>query len=322
MQASDEWDLEQEIVDTSANNGRSDFDKTLEVLFARARTAYPEIELAPEVFGARIELVVLKNPDSQLSWAAAARFAGELHFGDLYLSTACAQKDDFAWQRLRATYFKLLCDIFCYVTSSKDNAPDLADGLLNDLFLPDRSGRSRIASYDGRSSLATWLRVIVEHRQINDRQKRRHEFCVLEAIPEPRDLTALIRLESILRDGHRETAAINAFVQACASLLKEERQLLIWRYGRNLQLGRIAETVGVHQSTITRQIERICRKVRAEAILILATRHKLSNEAIEDCIGMLTDGHERSEFVWDALNQAEEGAAPEAELLSRAARAS
>jgi RNA polymerase sigma-70 factor len=287
-------------------NERSAFDSALGVLFVRARLSHAGIELTREVFSARVESVVIKRPVSgSLSWSEAARSACQLHTNDLYLSTACAQKDESAWQRLRSIYFKILCSVFCYLTSSNDSAPDLADGLLNDLFLPDRTGRCRIASYDGRSSLATWLRVIVEHRQINEKLKRRREYCVLEAIPEPRDPSAPGRLESVLRDDRRETAAIQAFVQACGSLSKEERQLLIWRYGRNCQLGRIAEIVGVHQSTITRQIERSCRKVRTEAISILATEHRFSSEVIEDCIGMLTDGQERSEFVWDALDPAD-----------------
>jgi len=46
-------------------------------------------------------------------------------------------------------------------------AHDLADNILADLFLPDRSGNSRIVSYDGRSSLSTWLRVVISNRAIN-----------------------------------------------------------------------------------------------------------------------------------------------------------
>ena len=67
---------------------------------------------------------------------------------------------------------------------------------------PDRSGHSRIASYDGRSSLATWLHVIVTHRVANERVRKWNTVERPGDMPDVADHAALGDLEAELR-AHR-----------------------------------------------------------------------------------------------------------------------
>jgi RNA polymerase sigma factor (sigma-70 family) len=166
----------------------------------------------------------------------------------------------------------------------RDVAAEQADTLVSDLFLPDGSGRPRIGSYDGRSSLATWLHVIVNHRWINERQKRRNELPLISDGTEIDSRHAIEHVEQhVLRERYTELA-LRALEQACLCLTHEERQLLLWRYDSQLKLGEIAGRMTLHQSNITRQITKICGKIQTLVTSTLIHRHRLSAEAADECL--------------------------------------
>src|SRR6185503_3488560 len=99
-----------------------------------------------------------------------------LHSTDLYLTAACSQSSDAAWGRFEMNYRKFINDIARYMAHSADVGSEVAAVIMAILFMPDRSGQSRIASFDGRQSLATWLRVIVSRRAINRKALKWNSF--------------------------------------------------------------------------------------------------------------------------------------------------
>src|SRR5260370_29309992 len=125
---------------------------------------------------------------------------------------------------------------FSYRTSFATQ--DLADNSLAELFLPDRSGTSRIASYDGRSSLSTWLRVIVCNRSINA-QRCSANAKSTDIQPEMPDKPALQNIEMTLRARRYRSALEDALGCACRGLTPREPLILLWRYEDGLQLGQI-----------------------------------------------------------------------------------
>ncbi len=60
--------------------------------------------------------------------------------------------------------------------------------------------------------------------------------------------------------------------------------MLLWRYQDGLQLGQIARLLGIHQSNVTRQLERMQGKLRDDVIATLASKHGLSRSAIQECL--------------------------------------
>jgi hypothetical protein len=75
----------------------------------------------------------------------------------------------------------------------------LADGVFTDLFFEDRSGRPRIASYEGQCSLARWLRIVISNRTINERQRKCNDVDSLESAPDFIDENSLQKIELLLR---------------------------------------------------------------------------------------------------------------------------
>lgn len=250
--------------------------------YDEGRVAHSEVLLRQEYFESHVIWVTKKNLGSDASSSGATTFIKTLHTNDLYLALACADNAEKAWDRFNALYRKYIDDLAGFATMT-NSAADLADSVLADLFLPDHSGQSRIASYQGRSSLATWLRVIICHRASNERERRCNNAEDLEAIQEIADEGALSKMDALLRSSRYGRVIRESLRYSCQCLSERERLILLLRYDEGLQLGQIGRIMGVHQSTITRQIESACKKLRDAVFANLLTEHKLDRAAIDEC---------------------------------------
>lgn len=263
------------------NHSTSRVNTAIACAYDDGRAAHSGLLVRQEYFESHVTWVIKKNLGSDASSSAATDFVRTLHTKDLYLALACAQKADKAWERFSALYRKYINDLAGF--ASLTNGAELADSVLADLFLPDHSGQSRIASYQGRSSLATWLRAIICHRAINERERRSNKAEDLEAIQEIADETALARMNALLRSRRYGPVIRESLRYSCQRLSDRERLILLLRYKDGLQLGQIAGLFGVHQSTITRQIDGACKKLREAVVTNLLTEHKLDRAEIDEC---------------------------------------
>ena len=281
--------------------------------YSEGRAWFGDLGLDPSTYAARIQSIVQKHLGPAPTREAAAHFVTGLHGRDLYLATACAQHSPgtviphpsssaelagVAWKALESTYKSSICDLVRHFHRTRFAANDLADNVIADLFLPDRSGASRIASYDGRSSLSTWLRVIICNRAIN--AQRSSAFAKsTELQTELPDESALGIIEMTLRAQRYHSAIDDSLAAACCSLSPRERLILLWRYEDRLQLGEIARLLGIHQSNVTRQLDRILDKLRHEVMFVLAARHGLSQPAIEECFSDIAENPRRDIAILD-----------------------
>src|SRR5262249_21662494 len=138
-------------------------------------------------------------------------------------------------------------------------------------------------SYDGRSSLCTWLRVVVYNRAINARRSKAYSKTV-EIEPNIPDQPALASMDRTIAAKRYGTPLKDSITLACNTLSAEDRLLLLWRYEHELQLGRIAELLGIHQSNVTRRLERLQNRLRQQIIAILESKYRMTAAAIEECL--------------------------------------
>ena len=132
--------------------------------YSEGSKLYGDLGLSTAEFAARLASVIQKYLGPIPAETAVADFLLGLRTNDLYLSCACAVPSELAWRRFESDYRTYFFDIANQACESREAADDLARGVLADLFLPDRSGQSRIASFEGRCSLASWLRVVIERK--------------------------------------------------------------------------------------------------------------------------------------------------------------
>lgn len=251
------------------------------------RSYYGDTDSSQDLFTDYVWSIVCRHLDGSVEESAVTAFARRLYLRDLYLACGCVHKSEKAWAILDLRYRKFITDLvrFCY-RHGTDNE-EIADSIVCSLYLNDRSGRQRIASYDGRSSLATWLRVIVIHRAINDRNERKP--AADEGLVDVPDGRALTNLESSLRAQRYGNILRQSLAQALCEINEKERLMLLWRYEQNLQLGEIARLMGIHQANVTRQMVRLHAKLRESVVERLATQHHMSASAIEECLADVVD---------------------------------
>ena len=261
--------------------------------YATAYTHHGDLGLELEAFSTYLYLIIEKRLGMNAPAHTAFNFVNSLHMNDLYLTLACAQGSEVAWRRFASVYdpcIRRICDCICL---SKDAAREIADNLPGQLFLPNAAGRSRIVSYEGLSSLSTWLAVIIKHRAIRQRRIKSINIESLDQITDVADEASIFKIEATLRAGKYELPIRDSLRGAVNLLSDRERLILRMRYEQELQVSQIARLMGVGPSAITRQLDRTREKLREGITSILATGHRLDPVAIEECVSVLLDdqGH-------------------------------
>jgi RNA polymerase sigma-70 factor len=294
----------------------SDLELLIASAYSEGRARFGDLELDLKMYADRIRSIIRKHLGLSPAESAAVAFVKGLHCTDLYLATACAQEScapeqahkvhagdkpsSLAWKTLGATYQAFIHDLARLFFRQRFVAQDIADNILADLFFPDSSGNSRIISYDGRSSLCTWLRVVVYNRAINARRCKAYSQTVeIESnIP---DRPALINMDRTIAAKRYSMPLKDSVASACSKLSAEERLLLLWRYEDGLQLGRIAELLGIHQSNVTRRLERIQGRLRDQTIATLSSKYHMTGAAIEECLSDVTENPRHALSILDFI---------------------
>jgi RNA polymerase sigma factor (sigma-70 family) len=261
---------------------------TLSCLSTRAYSdgyaSHGDIDLQPERFENQLRLVIEKHLGANAPAAATLSFFSTLHTTDLYLAVACSQSSERAWARFVTAYQRYIDKVARFVSPTSDAARDLASEVIADLFLSDRSGCSRIASFDGQQSLATWLRVLMSNRATNLRKLKWNTCEPLERLSEVADAAALTKMEAALSANTYEAILKDCFQVASKSLTDRERLILLWRYDDGLRLVEIASALEVHPSGITRQLQKTHLKLQKKIISVLSLKYHLGPAAIKECL--------------------------------------
>jgi RNA polymerase sigma-70 factor len=252
--------------------------------FSDAHAVHGDLGLQPKGFESQLCLVIDKHLGPDAPVATQLSFFRMLRTTDLYLTIACAQPTESAWRRFISTYQKYINEIARFVSPTSDLARELAENLLSDLFLPDGSGRSRIASFDGRQSLATWLRVVISRQAINNSRLKWNGFERGDRAAEIADKASIVRIEAAIRSNRYEAILSQCLKLASESLTDRERLMLLMRYEDGLRLVEIARVLAVHPSGITRQFQHIHLKLQKKIVAVLAMEYHLGPEAIKECL--------------------------------------
>ncbi|HJQ24951.1 MAG TPA: sigma-70 family RNA polymerase sigma factor [Blastocatellia bacterium] len=252
--------------------------------YAEAAACHGDLALTAVDFCDRLESSLRAHLGPEINPAAVSALFENWHKTDLYLAMACARQDSRAWERLLALYQDYIQAIARFLMPTADAALEIAGNLPSHLFLPGRTGRCRIAGYDGQAVLATWLRVIITRQAVNERQRKANTHASLDELPDMKDTRALERLERGARSARYAAMIRESFAAACANLSARERLMLLWKYQDGLSSQEIARLLGVHPSTLCRQLQEAYAKLARASTTLLATRHHLSAAAVAECL--------------------------------------
>jgi RNA polymerase sigma factor (sigma-70 family) len=204
---------------------------------------------------------------------------------DLELARQCAAGDDRAWERFVLEYRPLLYRAADALDPS-GGARDLADSLYADLYGMAGSGgerRSLFRYFQGRSSLATWLRAVLSQRYVDRvRAGKRMQPLLDEDSTRQRDEGR--RPDPPDPDRPRHVALLHqALARAIDGLAARDRLRLCCYYAQELKLAETGRILKEHEATVSRQLARTRRLLREDVERRLREDHRLSDPQIAEC---------------------------------------
>jgi len=217
-----------------------------------------------------------------------------IYVEDLGLACACMAGLESAWNCFVEQYRGYLRASAGAITKGSRagiDARELADSLYAELFgLADgkRGERSLFRYFHGRSSLKTWLRAILAQRHIDRlREVQRLETLNVDDGEGNKFYDGREKGTQPNLDPHRERYVhlfVGALTECLAGMEAGDRTRLQFYYAQQMKLGEIGQKLGEHESTVSRNLERVRGQLRAAVENQLRDKDKLSEAEILLCL--------------------------------------
>lgn len=208
----------------------------------------------------------------------------QAHEKDLELARACERGDETAWDRFMAEYRPILYRSADAIDPS-GGAREVADSLYAELYgLKERDGqrKSLFAYFQGRSSLATWLRAILAQRYVDRIRgtRRLEELADNHVAPS----------SSPSVDHSRYAAAMHEALAAVVGALEPRDRLRVGcYYSQEMTLVQIGKLTHESEATVSRQLARTRRAIRASVERHLRDRPGFGDAEIRECFAAVIE---------------------------------
>ena len=208
----------------------------------------------------QIALAVLERYTAGADPSEHLALVATLHIQDLVLARACAADSELAWQKFLTRFRAGLYEAAYRIAGNDASGRELADELYADLYgLPNKDGRRvcRLDYYMGRGSLQGWLRTVLSQQYVNRYRSRRFEVSLEEKIEQGATFAAVQTEQKAPTD----VLGI-AVAEELKALGPEDRFLLASWYLDQRTLAQIGRQLGVHESTISRRLDKTMQALR------------------------------------------------------------
>jgi RNA polymerase sigma-70 factor (ECF subfamily) len=239
--------------------------------------------LSREQFVAILSQIAAKYLPPGASTEETAELYASLRVEELALARACAAGHERAWEIFMSRYREKLYDIAAYIAKESSAARELADSLYADLYgTTARDGQrvSKLASYTGRGSLEGWLRTVMAQEFVNRYRRLRKLVSLEEESEDGKEFAAKEPDPAIAVDSRVEAATD----EVLSALRPEDRFILASYYLDEQTLAEIARTLSVHESTISRKLDKLAKSLRKQILLALERKgmsRRNAEEALE-----------------------------------------
>ncbi len=269
------------------SRAQSEGASTAAELYARSGAA--AYGVSAEQFAQILEGIQHKYLPNAASSEKADLCAG-LRLEELALARACAAGNERAWEAFIGRYRQKLHGMAMQITREAAQAAELADSLFAELYgMNTRDGvrNSKLLFYTGRGSLEGWLRTVMAQEFIN-RYRKQKRTVSLEEQTEDGVQFAASEPEPVCSGEPRLEAATD---EALAELPAEDRFTLASYYLDGRTLAEIARALGLHESSVSRRLDRLSAGLRKRILAGLRERgmsHAQAAEALETDVRDMT----------------------------------
>lgn len=213
---------------------------------------------------------------------AVREFCLSLKIQELVLARACAAGNERAWEVFMARYREKLYEVGLHITREDSAARELSDSLYAELYgtvTRDGVRVSKLNFYTGRGSIEGWLRTVMAQEQVNRYRRQKRTVSLDEEAEEGMQFAAPEKDSTPSLDPRLEAATD----EALTALPAEERFVLAAYYLDDRTLAEIARMLSVHESTISRKLDKLAKSLRKQ-ILAGLVRRGLSRRQAEEAL--------------------------------------
>jgi RNA polymerase sigma-70 factor (ECF subfamily) len=248
-----------------------------------AKGGCEKVGLTRESFAVILCEVGSKHTTATTSETEIRTFFLSLRVDELALARACAAGVNSAWEIFLTRFREKLYLSALRIAREDSAARELADTLYADLYgTTTRDGKrvSKLASYTGRGSLEGWLRTVLAQEYVN-RYRRTKRLVSLDEESEEGIQFRAPEPEPVPAADQRLGQATD---EVLAFLSGEDRMVLSAYYLDGRTLAEIARMLGVHESTISRKLDKLAKSLRKQIVAAMARRgmsRRQAEEALE-----------------------------------------
>jgi RNA polymerase sigma-70 factor, ECF subfamily len=248
-----------------------------------AKSGCDKVGLTRESFAAILCEVGAKYATVATSENEIRTFLVSLRVDELALARACADGNNSAWEIFLTRYREKLYLSALRIAREDSAARELADTLYADLYGTNtRDGQrvSKLASYTGRGSLEGWLRTVLSQEYVNRYRRTKR----LVSLDEESEEGVQFQAPGPEPAPPVDSRLAQATDEALAFLSGEDRLVLSAYYLDGRTLAEIARMLGVHESTISRKLDKLAKALRKQIVAGLIRRgmsRRQAEEALE-----------------------------------------
>jgi RNA polymerase sigma-70 factor (ECF subfamily) len=248
-----------------------------------AKGSCEKIGLDRRSFAAILCDVAAKYLPAGASEGEVQSFLLTLRVEELALARACAAGNNSAWEVFLTRYREKVYQSALRIAREDSAARDLADSLYAELYGTNTRGGERVsklASFTGRGSLEGWLRTVLSQEFVN-RYRRTKRLVSLDEENEEGERFAAPEPEPVAAADSRLESATD---EALATLPSPDRLVMATYYLDGRTLAEVARMLGVHESTISRKVDKLAKALRKKILAGMMQRglsRRQAEEALE-----------------------------------------
>ena len=241
-----------------------------------------KIGVTRESFGEILREIGAKQGEIAASEIQLRTFFLSLRVDELALARACAAGNNTAWESFLTRYREKLYQSALRIAREESAAREIADTLYADLYgtsMRDGQRVSKLSSYTGRGSLEGWLRTVLAQEYVNRYRRTKRIVSLDEESEDGTQFRAAEPVDIIPADPRLAQVTDEAIAQLSA----EDRTILSAYYLDGHTLAEIARMLRVHESTISRKVDKLAKALRRQ-ILAGLVRQGMSRRQAEEAL--------------------------------------
>jgi RNA polymerase sigma-70 factor, ECF subfamily len=234
--------------------GDAELGAAIRGLFDEGTYAWPGVALPVEAFVAHLAHVAKRGGGGLPSSGRGA---------DMYLACACALRIPGALEAFDHAHIAQVGTYLARLRLARELVDDVRQEVRDKLYVGRDGAAPRIAEYDGRGALASWVRVVAMRAAVD--LKRRGDGAPLSDEDARGAPVAAGDPERDLQRERYRKAFGEAIRGAVLALEREERRILRRHFSDGVTLDGLAEELGVHRATVARRLAAARTALRRDA---------------------------------------------------------